>query len=297
MNKKKTLILSLLLVFVGLFAITYRIPIVGADSGFDSSWDSDWGSDWDSDWDSNWSNYDYGSYIDRDRNYSYSYSTSSSASLAGTIIFFCCILAPILLIIIISITGKAKEKKIIDAALNSKLDLLDVNKFPEAKRLEIQAFNIYKELQYAWMNFDEDKIRELTTDEMYNMYLMQLDTLKVKNQKNLMYDIRYLASIIKSRKEENGQETIVINMQVSCYDFLIDTNTNKVVRGQANKINYYNYELTFVKTADNKELNICPSCGAPVEGNNSGVCEYCKSTLINNNYTLVMSKKKMLSQK
>ena len=48
---------------------------------------------------------------------------------------------------------------------------------------------------------------------------------------------------------------------------------------------------------DNKELDICPRCGAPVEGNNSGVCEYCKSTLINNNYTLVMSKKKMLSQK
>ena len=88
-----------------------------------------------------------------------------------------------------------------------------------------------------------------------------------------------------------------MNMQVSCYDFIIDTRTNKVLRGNSSKINIYNYELTFVRTKDIKETDICPMCSAPVEGNNSGVCEYCKSTLINNDYTLVMSKKKMLAQK
>ena len=29
-------------------------------------------------------------------------------------------------------------------------------------------------------------------------------------------------------------------------------------------------------------INICPQCGAPVEGNSTGICEYCKSKLINN---------------
>ena len=200
-------------------------------------------------------------------------------------------------IVIFVISANKKQKQIIEKALASKLELLDVNTFPEEKQLEIQAFNIYKELQFAWMNFDEESIRKLTTDEMYNMYLMQLDTLKVKNQKNIMYDIKYLGSNIINRYEDNGQETIVINMQVSCYDFVIDTNTKKVVRGIGSKVNYYNYELTFVKTSESKELDICPQCGAPVKGNNSGVCEYCKSTLISNDYSLVMSKKKMLSQR
>ena len=62
-------------------------------------------------------------------------------------------------------------------------------------------------------------------------------------------------------------------------------------------IKKYTYELTFVKTVDNKEIDICPRCSAPVEGNNSGVCEYCRSTLINNNYTLILSKKEMKHQK
>ena len=279
--RKNILLLIICLFLVGVFATTYKISTVGADSGFDSSWDS--GSDFGgSDW-----------------------GDSGSSGSSGDIFFLIYLifehpivaLIVIVIIAIVVMDSKKKQKQIIEKALTSKLELLDINEYPEEKRLEIQAFNIYKELQFAWMNFDEDTIRKLTTDEMYNMYLMQLDTLKVKNQKNLMYDIRYLGSNIVNRYEDNGQETIIINMQVSCYDFLIDTNTKKVVRGIGSKINYYDYELTFVKTIDQKEIDICPQCGAPVEGNNSGVCEYCNSTLINKNYTLIMSKKKMLSQK
>lgn len=272
MKKRNILILCLCVFLICLFATTCCMQLVGADSGFDASFDFDSG---DSDGDGGGLFY----------------------------LIYLCFEHPLLgitvLIILLAIylSNEKKKKEIINNALNSKLELLDLNKFPEEKQFEIQAFNIYKELQFAWMNFDEERIRKLTTDEMYNMYLMQMDTLKVKNQKNLMYDIKYLGSRVVNRHEENGQETIVINMQVSCYDFIIDTTTNKVVRGFATKLNNYSYELTFVKTTDNKKLDICPRCGAPVEGNNSGVCEYCGSTLISNNYTLVMSKKKMLAQK
>ena len=270
--KKKILIIILCLILVGVFATTCHVQLVGADSGFDSSYDS---------------------------------GSSDSDGDLGAIIYliYLCIeypplgIAVVTILLIMYFSNKKKGKQVIEKAINSKLELLNTNIFPEEKRIEIEAFNLYKQIQFAWMNFDEETIRKCTTDEMYNMYLMQLDTLKVKNQKNIMYDIKYIGSSIKERYEENNQETIVMNMQVSCYDFIIDTRTNKVVRGSSSKINLYNYELTFVRTNENKNIDICPQCGAPVEANNSGVCEYCKSTIISNNYTLVMSKKKMISQK
>ena len=268
--KKSVLILIVCLFLVCLFATTYNIQLVGADSGFDSSYDSG----------------------------------DSDGDISGLFyLIYLCIeypplgIAVLVILIITYLSNNKKRKEIINKALNSKLELLDINIFPEEKKFEIEAFNLYKQIQYAWMSFDEEILRKCTTDEMYNMYLMQMDTLKVKNQKNLMYDIKYLGSSIKERYEENGQETIIMNMQISCYDFIIDTKTNNVVRGNASKVNIYNYELIFVRTKENKGLDICSRCGAPVEANNSGVCEYCKSTLISNNYTLVLSKKKMLSQK
>lgn len=277
--KRNVLILILCLILVGLFVTTINIGLVGADSGFDSSFDSDFGSDFGSS--------------------SFDFDSGGSGSGGPFAIFFpfLFIITMIIISVITTVVNKGKQKEIINNALNSKLTLLNPDDFIEDKRLEVEAFNIYKKIQYAWMNFDEELIRKNTTDEMYNMYLMQLDTLKVKSQKNVMYDIKYLGSKIKERYEENGQETIVINMNVSCYDFIIDTRTNNVVRGLANKVNYYNYELTFVKTVDDKKLDICPRCGAPVEENNSGVCEYCKSTLVSDKYTLILSKKKMISQR
>ena len=281
--KKRVWIIVLCLLLVGVFIATTHIELVGADSGFDSSFDSG-GSDF--------GGSDYGG--------------SSSSGDGGDLFFliYLCFeypplgIAVLIIIALVYFSNKKKAKQILDTALKAnKLELLNPSVFPEEKRLEIEAFNLYKQIQFAWMNFDEDTLRNCLTDEMYNMYLMQLDTLKVKHQKNIMYDIKYLGSSIKEKYEENGQETIIMNMQVSCYDFIINTKTNKVVRGSSSKLNIYSYELTFVRTKENKGIDICPQCGAPVEGNNSGVCEYCRSTLISNNYTLVMSKKKMLAQK
>ncbi len=278
-NKKVMVFLCITLIF--LITFCYNIMPILADSGFDSSFDSDFDSSFDSD------------------------SSSDGGSGGLFYLVYLCFEYPLLGIIVLAIIiallyfHSKKAKEVISKALTSKLELLDVSKYPEEKQLEIEAFNIYKQIQYAWMNFDEETIRKCTTDEMYNMYLMQLDTLKVKNQKNLMYDIKYLGSNIKKKEVINGQETIIMEMRVSCHDFIYDTKANKVVRGSSSKVNYYTYELTYVKTVNTKENSedICPSCGAPVKGNNSGVCEYCRSTLISKNYTLILSKKKMISQR
>ena len=56
--------------------------------------------------------------------------------------------------------------------------------------------------------------------------------------------------------------------------------------------------LTFIRTKDeSNNINECPRCGAPVEGNSTGICEYCKSKLVNDNYNWVMSKKEIVKQR
>lgn len=41
-----------------------------------------------------------------------------------------------------------------------------------------------------------------------------------------------------------------------------------------------------------------PSCGAPINKNNqSNKCKYCNSTIVNNDYDCVISKKEIVKQK
>lgn len=298
-NKIKKILLSILLMLVSFGLI--NIP-VKADSGWDSDydsggwdsgWDSDWGSDWDSDYD-----YDYGS------SWGGSYSGGSYSGFGGGISTI--IIAVVIIIIIFSITNNRNKPSggntNIQTKTNNYKDMnvekiaeVDPNLIPEEFKSE--AFNIYKDIQTAWMNFDTDTIRKLTTDEIYNMYSSQLETLKLKGQKNIMKDITLEEEKIIDIKKEKKIITTSVYLRVKCYDYVIKEKTGETVRGRDKDKIIIEYVLSFVKSSvNNKKEEKCPNCGAKVDIKASATCPYCESTLVKDASEYVMSKKTCVGQ-
>ncbi len=295
-NKKiKKILIGILLVTVS-FSMIY-IP-VKADSGWDSDYDSgswDSGSDWDSSWDSD---------------YDYSWGSSSSGSYSGSgdsDPIAAIVITIIIIIIIYNFTNNNKNKpnsggKNISKKSNNYQDL-DTTKIKEidpninSVEFKLKAFNIYRDIQTAWMNFDTDTIRKLTTDEIYNMYKSQLETLKLKGQKNIMTNIELEEAKIIDIKKENNVITVNTYMRVKCYDYVIKESTGETVRGKNNQKIIIEYVLSFVKSSTNNNTEEkCPNCGAPVEINSSNTCPYCESTLVKDASDYVMSKKTSVGQ-
>lgn len=310
---KNKFVKKILIVFV---CLSIFIISIKADSGWDSSYDS--GSSWDSgsDWgSSSWDNdYDY-DYND------WGSGSSSGGSYSGSIDSPATILLPFIIIIVfvfgitIMSSGKkrnnnvsAREKrrreylsrktehfnytKLTIEQANNVIPNFDIEEF------NFKAYKIFYDTQIAWMNFDYDKLKELVTDELYNSYVMQLDALKVKNQKNTMKGFELIDSYIVDLKEENDKYIAKVYLNVSFYDYVENINTGIILRGTSNRKLNNTYVLTFIRTKEEKtDINICPRCGAPVEGNVTGICEYCKSKLINDNYSWVMSKKEKIRQR
>lgn len=287
MNKlKKVTIYLILFLTLVVGANTIKITKVDADSGFDSSYDSggsSWGGSSDS-WDS-----------------SSSWDSSDSSSGSGEPVSFTSFMIVVVIFIVVFVIAneiskrKTEEKQIIkskdmDLDLISKIDPnLNLYEFKN------EAFNIYKDVQEAWMNLDDGKIRTFTTDELYNMYSMQLDTLRVKNEKNIMKEINLVTASLTNLKIENNIETATVIMTVNCYDYIVDSQ-NKVVRGNdKNKIEI-TYELTYIKSVGEK-VNKCPNCGAEINDDNSTTCEYCRAIITRNTSKWVLSKKQSLNQR
>ncbi len=178
----------------------------------------------------------------------------------------------------------------------SKIDEFDSSvKIEEFKH---QAFNIYKDIQEAWMNFDTDTIRKLTTDEIYNMYSSQLETLKLKHQKNIMKNIEYVDAKITNIKLSDDVISVVVFLRVKCLDYVINEKTNKTVRGSDSTRLDIQYLLTFVKSkTNNNNIEKCPNCGAPVDIVSSATCPYCNSTLVKDASNYVLSKKTCIGQR
>ena len=270
MNKlKKVTIYLILFLTLVVGANTIKITKVDADSGFDSSYDSggsSWGGSSDS-WDS-----------------SSSWDSSDSSSGSGKPASLTSLMIVVVLFIVVfvienEISKRKTEKKQIIKSKDMDLDLISkIDPNLNLYEFKNEAFNIYKDVQEAWMNLDDGKIRTLTTDELYNMYSMQLDTLRVKNEKNIMKEINLVTASL-----------------TNCYDYIVDSQ-NKVVRGNdKNKIEI-TYELTYIKSVGEK-VNKCPNCGAEINDDNSTTCEYCRAIITRNTSKWVLSKKQSLNQR
>lgn len=288
--KKKFLIF---LVSIGL--IFSGVSLVRADSGWDSSYDSGgggWssgGSSWSggsSSWDSGWSS--GGS----SGSHSYSYSDGGDISF---LIFFVIV---IIIIIYCSINGGKGGSSSSSNRADNYPEIKDdrLKKIGmDADEFKKLAFELYKNIQEEWMNFDYDGLRKHLTDELYNTYMMQLDALKVKGQQNIMKDFENIAVKITNITEESGMVNVTVYLHTAMYDYVVDNN-KKVVRGKDNHKLDIEYTITFVKSSESSQ-EVCPNCGAPFKGVVGGTCDYCGSTIVTGPKEYVMSKKTCIGQR
>lgn len=270
---------------------TIYLP-VKADSGWDSDYDS--GSSSSSDWGGS--------------DYSSSDWSSSGGDYSGGAPSVVTIIVVIIIIVIIVKSNNNRNGSNGSSSSNTSnnitnykdIDTEKINSIDKDLNIEEfknKAFNIYKDLQTAWMEFDTDTIRKLTTDEVYNMYSSQLETLKLKKQKNIMKDIELIDAKVIDIRKENNIITVDVYLNVRCYDYVIKEATKEVVRGKDNAKLNIKYKLSFIKSAtNNNKEEKCPNCGAPVDIVSSATCPYCDSTLVKTASDYVLSKKTALGQ-
>ena len=166
----------------------------------------------------------------------------------------------------------------------------------ENLKLIQSSYNNYVEIQKAWMNRDLTPIKHLLTDEMFNMYQMQVNTLVEDNQINVMSDFEFVCGGVSSITANKNFETLKIILCVNCKDYIKNANNNKVISGNKNAKLTYIYELTFVRDTNAKKKTNCPTCGAKVKNQMSTTCPYCNNNLLLTSSNLTLSNKKILYQ-
>ena len=267
MKRKAVTIIALLLITTGvILLVNSNYKVVKADPGFDSSFDTGGSSS------SSSSDYSSGG--------------SSDGSLTGIVVF----VAIFGLLYLLGASGGVRplSDEVIHKKLGNDFDIDHFKKY---------VFKSYNEVCIAWMNNDLDLLRKYLTNELYNMYRTQLLTLSSKKQKNIMEDITCLESEIVQINVLEKTVEIKTMLHITCKDYIINTETNEVVRGNKDKTNDYTYEITFVSDKCSDEIIKCPICKADVDGNNTSVCPYCRTVIIKESTKFVISQKEMVNQK
>lgn len=192
------------------------------------------------------------------------------------------------------IAGLLRKKKVVP------FDVKKINKvLPDFNPEEFKnkTYNIYMEIQKAWMNFDNLNLRNLVTDEMYNMYLDQLELFKINNKQNIIEFFNLSNFEIIGMDYDDKNISITANYEILCNDYIIDIDSKAVLKGSSNEKVVYLYEMVFVRSiiaSDNN--NFCPNCGAPTNNKASKKCNYCNSVIVSSNHDWVLSQKRVLKK-
>lgn len=162
----------------------------------------------------------------------------------------------------------------------------------DVEKLKETLYQIFVDVQMAWMEFDYDALAKLCSDELYNSYKSDLEILKVRNGKNIMSDFNIVKiGIIEAEKDEI-KTTVKMVLEVTFHDYVINELTGKVIRGKKSTIMDNAYILEYVKY--NKALKECPSCGAKIEKASNKKCAYCGSVITNNTKNYVLTHKERI---
>lgn len=141
---------------------------------------------------------------------------------------------------------KTETKKKLD--INHNDPLLSNNNISNKEELQIIAFNLIKELKVAKMNFDIEKIKSITTNDIFHLYETQIKTLKNKQQKNIVGQIEYIKSYITNTI--NNNETVNLRIVIECFDYIVDKK-NKIIKGKYNRKILQTYEIEIIKQKSN----------------------------------------------
>ncbi len=108
--------------------------------------------------------------------------------------------------------------------------------------------NIFIQLQEAWSNGDLSPVKNFLTDRMYDYLNKQLKELKEKGLKNIVKDIEIKDIEIVHVEEENNQKVVIVKINASLIDYIIDKNGNIIEGSDKNPVNITEYWAFVGKT-------------------------------------------------
>lgn len=183
----------------------------------------------------------------------------------------------------------------IERSNSNSVELLDNNydsviqkflpNYTEEKLLK-ELYEQFVRIQEAWMNFDSTILKKNCSLKLYSSMDEELKSLQENNEKNVMKDFELISSSIRNIEKKDNKIYIEMYLFVSYLDYVVQSGTETILRGNSDAPVRNPYDLEFV--LDCEEPTNCPSCGALVE---NGECSACHMLVSDEEDVFLLNKK------
>lgn len=138
-----------------------------------------------------------------------------------------------------------------------------------------------------------DQIKHYFNEEIYNKTKQIIDSNNNKNQLQIYELLNVKDSNINKFTEFDNYYEIEVLLNSRYIEYIIDKDTSKVISGNTESRINVDYLLTLTKSKNTKEIKSvfkCPGCGASVDIDETGICDYCDTSFDLSNYSWIITK-------
>lgn len=165
------------------------------------------------------------------------------------------------------------------------------NTFSESEFLA-KVDNTFIMLLTSIMTDNMERVKHKISDALFKKYSAYINELNLRNERQIYDELNVKSTKIMSINENNDNYVIEVLLISRYMDYTINKDSNELVSGNnSSRVEKNNY-LTFIKSKGAKKESIahrCPSCGANIDTNNTGICSYCGSAYDTYSYDWVLT--------
>lgn len=137
-----------------------------------------------------------------------------------------------------------------------------------------------------------DRVMHFLNQDMRAKYENLIDDLDKRNLIQIYEELNVSETNILEINELKNSYEIKVYIKSKSIDYLIDARTKKFVKGENTRRTEKDNYLTLIKYKNTKKIKLtkkCPGCGANINVNANGKCEYCSAIFDQENYDWVIS--------
>jgi hypothetical protein len=165
--------------------------------------------------------------------------------------------------------------------------------------LTSEAFNqrvqlIYNSLNTAWSANKLEPVRGLVSDGLYDYLAYWVDAYKRQGLRNQLTNMRITRTELAKVVRDMYYDAVTLRLWATGLDFVVVSETGKVVRGSKHLERPYSEYWTFIRSATRKGPpradRACSNCGAPLNITQAGTCDHCGAHVTSGEFDWVLSK-------
>jgi hypothetical protein len=165
----------------------------------------------------------------------------------------------------------------------------------EPEAFVAQAQTMFFTIQQAWMECKPEMSRAVMADGLAQQTAMQLEEYRRDNRRNRLDGLTVSDARIVGAHSDNVYDTITVRFSAASADYDVDAGSGRYVKGHQD-VQPWTEDWIFQRSSgamtkpEGLLTHKCPNCGAPINVNAQGICEYCGQQVMSGKYDWVLSR-------